>query len=179
MSKKKNEYSKGMLFKKTLPYIFKEKKLVIITLVLSLFVAGITTITPLLTKEILDEFIPNKDLDKVWLYLIYYLILTVVIVVMRYALQYLQTLTGMHIEKSIREKAIKKVNDLPVDYFSLEPDGKIVAKITSDSTGVRTFYMTMFSIVNALTNIVIVYVGLIVLEPMLGLIILLPNACCI
>lgn len=172
MSKKKNEYSKGMLFKKTLPYIFKEKKLVIITLVLSLFVAGITTITPLLTKEILDEFIPNKDLDKVWLYLIYYLILTVVIVVMRYALQYLQTLTGMHIEKSIREKAIKKVNDLPVDYFSLEPDGKIVAKITSDSTGVRTFYMTMFSIVNALTNIVIVYVGLIVLEPMLGLIIL-------
>ena len=76
MSKKKNEYSKGMLFKKTLPYIFKEKKLVIITLVLSLFVAGITTITPLLTKEILDEFIPNKDLDKVWLYLIYYLILT-------------------------------------------------------------------------------------------------------
>lgn len=172
MSKKKNEYSKGMLFKKTLPYIFKEKKLVIITLVLSLFVAGITTITPLLTKEILDEFIPNKDLDMVWLYLIYYLILTVVIVVMRYALQYLQTLTGMHIEKSIREKAIKKVNDLPVDYFSLEPDGKIVAKITSDSTGVRTFYMTMFSIVNALTNIVIVYVGLIVLEPMLGLIIL-------
>ena len=172
MSKKKNEYSKGMLFKKTLPYIFKEKKLVIITVILSLLVAGITTITPLLTKEILDEFIPNKELDKVWQYLIYYLVLTVVIVIMRYALQYLQTLTGMHIEKNIREEAIKKVNDLPVDYFSLEPDGKIVAKITSDSTGVRTFYMTMFSIVNALTNIVIVYVGLIILEPMLGLIIL-------
>ena len=28
-----------------------------------------------------------------------------------------------------------KVNLLPVDYFSLEPDGKIVAKITSDSNG--------------------------------------------
>ena len=173
MSKIKNEgYSKGILFKKTLPYIFKEKKLVIITIILSILVAGITTITPLLTKEILDVFIPNRQLDKVWEYLIYYLILTVVIVVMRYALQYLQTLTGMHIEKNVREEAIRKVNDLPVDYFSLEPDGKIVAKITSDSTGVRTFYMTMFSIANALTNIAIVYIGLIVLEPMLGLIIL-------
>lgn len=173
MSKNKHEgYSKGTLFKKTLPYIFKEKSLVIITIILSILVAGITTITPLLTKEILDVFIPNRDLDRVWEYLIYYLILTVIIVGMRYALQYLQTLTGMHIEKNVREEAIKKVNDLPVDYFSLEPDGKIVAKITSDSTGVRTFYMTMFSIANALTNIAIVYIGLIVLEPMLGLIIL-------
>ena len=172
MSKNNDGYSKGVLFKKTLPYIFKEKKLVIITLVLSVLVALITTVTPLLTKEILDVFIPNNELDNVIKYLIYYFVLTIIIVIMRYALQYLQTLTGMHIEKNIREEAILKVNKLPVDYFSLEPDGKIVAKITSDSNGVRTFYMTMFSIVNALLNIGIVYVGLIVLEPMLGLIIL-------
>ena len=66
-----------------------------------------------------------------------------------------------HFENTItmlKSLGIRKIDYLPVDYYSLEPDGKIVAKITSDSNGVRTFYMTMFSIVNALTNIVIVYV---------------------
>ena len=172
MSKKIDGYSKSTLFKKTLPYILKEKKFVIITLLLAIMVAGLTTITPLITKEIIDVFIPAKDMKNVLLYLVFYLIITVVVVLMRYFLQYLQTLTGMHIEKNIREEAIRKIDYLPVDYYSLEPDGKIVAKITSDSNGVRTFYMTMFSIVNALMNIAIVYSGLILLEPMLGLIIL-------
>ena len=78
----------------------------------------------------------------------------------------------MNIERRVREKAIRKIDYLPVDYYSLEPDGKIVSKISSDSNGVRTFYMTMYSIMNALVNIISVYVGLIILEPILGLIIL-------
>ena len=173
MSKKKTEgYSKSTLFKKTLPYIFREKWLVIITLLMAGGVAGLTTLTPLLTKEILDVFIPENNMNGVLWNLLWYFLITLVVVILRYLLNYLQTLTGMHIEKNIREEAIRKIDYLPVDYYSLEPDGKIVAKITSDSNGVRTFYMTMFSITNALLNIVIVYIGLIVLEPMLGLIIL-------
>ncbi len=173
MSKsKKADYTKSMLFKKTLPYIRKELKLVIITLVLAIGVAGLTTVTPLITKEVLDQYIPNHEMEKIIWALVIYFILTIIVVLMRYFLQYLQTLTGMHIEKNVREEAIRKIDYLPVDYFSLEPDGKIVAKITSDSNGVRTFYMTMFSITNALLNILIVYIGLICLEPKLGLIIL-------
>ncbi len=173
MSKVKKEgYSKGTLFKKTLPYILKEKKLVVITFLLAIGVAVLTTITPLITKEVLDTYIPNQDMTKVLWALLCYLGLTILVVLMRYFLQYLQTLTGMHIERNIREEAIRKIDYLPVDYYSLEPDGKIVAKITSDSNGVRTFYMTMFSIANAILNILIVYIGLIILEPMLGLIIL-------
>lgn len=169
---KKEGYSKTTLFKKTLPYIKREKWLVLTTIILSLGVAGLTTITPLITKEVLDVYIPEKNLEKIFWALGLYFVLTIVVVAMRYFLQYFQTLTGMHIEKNIREEAIRKIDYLPVDYFSLEPDGKIVAKITSDSNGVRTFYMTMFSIMNALLNILIVYIGLIILEPMLSLIIL-------
>ena len=95
------------------------------------------------------------------------------LLISRYSFQYVNTLTGMKIEKRIREEAIRKINYLPVDYYSLEPDGKIVAKITSDSGGVRVFYTTMFSIINALVNILIVYVGVIIMEPMLGLLILI------
>lgn len=172
MSKKEAGYTKSALFKKTLPYILKQKKYVILTIIMAIAVAVLTTITPLLTKKVIDEFIPAKELDKTLIYLLYFLLITIVVVFLRYFLQYFQTLTGMKIEKTIREEAIRKIDYLPVDYFSLEPDGKIVAKITSDSNGVRTFYMTMFSVFSALVNIIIAYVGLIALEPMLGLIIL-------
>lgn len=173
MPKKKREgYSKSTLFKKTVPYIKKEWKLVLITLLLNIGIAVLTTITPLFTKEILDTYIPNNNMTMVLWLIGAYLLCTIIVVVMRYFSQYLQTLAGMHIEKNLREDAIRKIDYLPVDYFSLEPDGKIVAKITSDSNGVRTFYMTMFSITNALINIIIVYAGLIFLKPILGLIIL-------
>ncbi|MDE6242340.1 MAG: ABC transporter ATP-binding protein/permease [Anaeroplasmataceae bacterium] len=173
MPKRKREgYSKSTLFKKTLPYIKKEWKLVLITLLLNIGIALLTTITPLFTKEILDTYIPANNMEMILWLIGAYLLCTIVVVVMRYFGQYLQTLAGMHIERNLREDAIRKIDYLPVDYFSLEPDGKIVAKITSDSNGVRTFYMTMFSIINALINIIVVYVGLIYLKPILGLIIL-------
>lgn len=165
-------YSKGQLFKKTLPYILKEWKLVVFTIVLSLLAAGLNTIIPLITKEIIDVHIPNRDMNVIIQRLLIFAGITVVMVLVRYFLQYFQTLTGMNIERKVREDAIRKIDYLPVDYYSLEPDGKIVAKITSDSSGVRTFYLTMYSIMNAIINILSVYIGLIILEPMLGLIIL-------
>lgn len=172
MSKNKETYTKFELFKKTAPFILKEWKLVIFTIFLSVGTALLNTVTPLITKAIIDEHIPNKDIESIIKYLVIFGIITVIMVLMRYFLQYFQTLTGMNIERNVREKAIRKIDYLPVDYYSLEPDGKIVAKITSDSNGVRTFYMTMYSIMNALVNIISVYVGLIILEPILGLIIL-------
>lgn len=170
---KKEILSKSTLFKRTLPYVKREKNLVIFTLLFSVCISVFSMITPFITKRILDEFLPNQEYTKIAISLAIYAGIIVLTVLSRYAFQYLNTLTGMHIEKTIREQAIRKIDHLPVDYYSLEPDGKIVAKITSDSSGVRTFYTTLMSITNALFNIIIIYVGVIILEPMLGLLILI------
>ncbi|MBE6137315.1 MAG: ABC transporter ATP-binding protein [Erysipelotrichaceae bacterium] len=164
--------TKKVLFRKTLPYLKKEFWLFILTIISSLIVAVLSAFTPFITKAILDEFLPLGEYSKIVKALIIYGVIIFIIVVFRYIYQYIHTLTGMHIERRVREDAIKKINYLAVDYYSLEPDGKIVAKITNDSAGVRVFYMTMFSIFNALLNIAIVYVGVIILEPKLGLLIL-------
>ena len=172
MKKREIKVSKAYLFKRTLKYILAEKKLVISTFVLSIITAGLSAFTPFITKTILDDFLPNENYEMVIKALILYGVVLVVCALARYFYRYLNNLTGMHIERAVREEAIRKIDYLPVDYYSLEPDGKIVAKITSDSTGVRTFYVTIFQIINALLNIVIVYAGVIILNPMLGLIVL-------
>ena len=164
---------KKTLLKRTIPYIKKEKALFILTIVLCLVISGLNAITPFITKSILDELLPNGKYDEIVKYLIIYGSLVIFLAFSRYAFQYVNNLCGMRIEKRIREEAIKKINYLPVDYYSLEPDGKIVAKITSDSGGVRIFYTTTFQIINALINILIVYIAVIIMEPMLGLLILI------
>ena len=170
---KKEMLKKTTLLKKTIPYIKKEKGLVFLTIFLCLFISAVNAITPFVTKYILDELLPFEQYDEIVKYVIIYAVLIIVLSISRYLFQYVNTLCGMRIEKRIREEAIRKINYLPVDYYSLEPDGKIVAKITSDSSGVRVFYTTMFQIINALVNITIVYIGVIIMEPMLGLLVLI------
>lgn len=174
MAKKDKELLKKTdLLRRTIPYIKKELGLFFVTIILCLIISLLSAFTPFITKYIIDELLPNNLFSNIIQALILYAVVIALLAISRYAFQYINTLTGMHIEKRIREEAIEKINYLPVDYFSLEPDGKIVSKITSDSGGVRIFYTTMFSIFNAIINIIIVYVGVIILEPMLGLLILI------
>ena len=173
---KYDKYNKRGLYRRTLPYFLKNKWKVLICILFTVATAVLTTITPRITKTVLDDYFLNTTLlykerfDGVTKLMIYYTILTVFIVILRYAQNYILNLIGMNIERGVREDAIKKVNQLPVDYFSLEPDGKIVAKITSDSNGVRTFFTVMFSLGNAIINLIAVYVGLVLLEWRIGII---------
>ncbi len=156
-----------------IPYLKNNKILLFLSILFCILTSVLSALTPFVTKAIFDDFLPDENYKMMIIYIIIYAGLTIGLVLARYFFQYVITLTGMKIERKIREEAMKKVNYLPVDYFSLEPDGKIVAKITSDSGGVRVFYTTMFSIINAVLNITIVYVGIIIIKPILGLLILI------
>ena len=156
-----------------LPYLKKEKLLLFLTILFCLITSGLSALTPFITKEIFDNFLPDNNYYMVIIFIILYGAITICLVLARYLFQYINNLTGMKIERKIREEAMEKVNYLPVDYYSLEPDGKIVAKITSDTAGVRAFYTTMFSIINAVMNIAVVYAGIIIIKPILGLLILI------
>ncbi len=147
--------------------------MVFLTILFCLITSVLSATTPFITKEIFDNFLPNKNYEMIIVFVIIYGAVTVSLVLARYLFQYINTLTGMKIEKRVREEAMEKINYLPVDYYSLEPDGKIVAKITSDTAGLKVFYTTMFSIINAVMNIAIVYVGIIIIKPILGLLILI------
>lgn len=179
MSKAYDKYSKSGLLKRTAPYILKNKYKMLYCIVAVIMIALLTTYTPRLLKTILDDYISNTSLDNsaryeaIFKLLALYGILTVITVILRYSQNYVLNLIGMNVERSIREEAILKINHLPVDYFSLEPDGKIVSKITSDSNGVRTYFTMFFSVAQALINLIAVYVGMIWLEWRLAIIILI------
>ena len=179
MSKQINKYNKKNILRRTLPYILKNKIKILLCIVEAIAIALITTYTPRITKNILDNYIANKEYSEVLAnisiinkMMLLYIGLTIFTVFLRYTQNYLLNLVGMNIERSIREDAIRKIDYLPIDYFALEPDGKIVAKITSDSNGVRTFFTVFFSIGQAIVNIISLYIGFILLDWHLALILL-------
>ncbi|MCR5787053.1 MAG: ABC transporter ATP-binding protein/permease [Acholeplasmatales bacterium] len=179
MSKKlPNKYNKRGLLRRTLPYIIQNKIKIFICIILALAIALLTTYMPRITKRILDDYVATSssfeevEYDAVLRLLMLYLGATFIVVVLRYSLNFILNLTGMKIERAIREDAIRKIDYLPVDYYALEPDGKIVAKITSDSAGVRTFFTVQFSIAQAIVNIIALFVGFIILDYRLALILL-------
>ena len=143
-----NTMKKKQMIGFILPYLKKEKLLLTFTILFCFITSGLSALTPFITKEIFDNYLPNSNYMMVIIFTIVYGAITLLLVLSRYLFQYINNLTGMKIEKKIREEAMEKINHLPVDYYSLEPDGKIVAKITSDSGGVRMLYTTTFQIIN-------------------------------
>ncbi len=181
MSKVYDKYSKSGLLKRTFPYLVKNKYKLIFCILCVISIAFLQTYTPRITKSILDDYIVNANLNvnvkykAIYNLLMLYGGLTIITIFLRYFQNYVLNLIGMNIERLIREEAILKVNHLPVDYFSLEPDGKIVSKITSDSNGVRTYFTMFFSITQAIINLIAVYVGMIFLQWQLAIIILIAS----
>ena len=100
MAKHEN-LSKSIIFKKTLPYVFKQKKLFIISIILSLVVAVLSAVTPFITKSIIDEFLPKSEFDNIFKALIIYAVITCMSVFARYFYQYLHTLNLNASEKSL------------------------------------------------------------------------------
>ena len=174
-----NKYSKSGLYKRTLPYLLKNKFKVLYCIISTLIIAFITAYSPRILKNILDNHIAlansisDIDYQAVSLLFIQYIGITLIFIFLKFTQKYILELTGMCIERSIREDAIRKIDYLPVDYYSLEPDGKIVSKITSDSQSVRTFITVTFSIIQALINLLSIYIGFILLDYNLALILLI------
>lgn len=174
-----NKYSNFSLYKRTMPYIWKNKYKVLVCACLTLIIAYLTAYTPTITKHLIDDYIQGKTKDEVLalinninILMIKYVLLTIILCILRFLFNYILNLIGMNIERNLREDAMKKVNELPVDYFAGEPDGKIVSKIISDSSGVRIFFTTSFSLLQAIVNIVALFIGFIVLDYHLALILL-------
>lgn len=92
--------------------------------------------------------------------LILYGILILVSIVLRYCYHVFFLTASMRLTLDIRKDAFEKLNRLPMKYFTSEPSGKVVTKITSDSEGIRGLYEVIFSILTAAIALVMVYIEL-------------------
>ncbi|PZF87856.1 multidrug ABC transporter ATP-binding protein [Listeria ivanovii] len=156
--------------KRILIYVKPYQKSIYLTLVVILLANIATMIGPYLTKVVIDDTIPNKDMTQLfWIAVIFVASVVVTGLCMRYRIKSI-TLIGQDILKDMRTAIFGHLQKLPFSYFDSRPHGKILIRVVN--------YINMLSdllsngLINLISDIISVLVTLgfmLMIDPILTL----------
>ncbi|CAM2363577.1 ABC transporter ATP-binding protein [Listeria seeligeri] len=134
--------------KRILVYVKPYQKSIYLTLVVILLANIATMVGPYLTKIVIDDTIPNKDLTQLfWIAIIFIASVVITGLCMRYRIKSI-TLIGQDILKDMRTAIFGHLQKLPFSYFDSRPHGKILIRVVN--------YINMLSdlLSNGLINLI-------------------------
>ncbi|MBF2599807.1 ABC transporter ATP-binding protein [Listeria seeligeri] len=134
--------------KRILVYVKPYQKSIYLTLVVILLANIATMIGPYLTKVVIDDTIPNKDMTQLfWIAVIFVASVLITGLCMRYRIKSI-TLIGQDILKDMRTAIFGHLQKLPFSYFDSRPHGKILIRVVN--------YINMLSdlLSNGLINLI-------------------------
>ncbi len=156
--------------KRILVYVKPYQKSIYITLFVILLANVATMIGPYLTKIVIDDTIPNKNMAQLfWIAIIFIVSVVVTGLCMRYRIRSI-TLIGQDILKDMRTAIFGHLQKLPFSYFDSRPHGKILIRVVN--------YINMLSdllsngLINLISDILSVIVTLgfmLMIDPVLTL----------
>ncbi|MGJ6870279.1 ABC transporter ATP-binding protein [Listeria monocytogenes] len=156
--------------KRILVYVKPYQKSIYITLFVILLANVATMIGPYLTKIVIDDTIPSKNMTQLfWIAVIFIVSVIVTGLCMRYRIRSI-TLIGQDILKDMRTAIFGHLQKLPFSYFDSRPHGKILIRVVN--------YINMLSdllsngLINLISDILSVIVTLgfmLMIDPVLTL----------
>ena len=117
--------------KRLIGYIGEYKKTMLLTLVVMLVSSALGMLTPVILKQIMDVYIPNKDIQGIINISILFIIINLLIVFgMRIRIT-LTSRTGQSIIHKIRSDIFNHLQELPFSYYDDRPHGKIMIRVVN------------------------------------------------
>ena len=122
--------------------IWPRRKLVLLGLLLIVIRSISGLILPWQSKVLLDDVVPNKDFDQ--LYVLIAIVITAITVqaVTSFALTKILSVQAQYLISELRAQVQKKVLSLPISFFDNTKSGALVSRIMSDVEGVRNLIGT-------------------------------------
>ena len=136
---KKNKVTVIQAFKE---FIWPRKEIVLVGLILIVVSRLASLVLPLKSKELLDEIIPNQDMDGLINMVLIVAGAILVQAVTSFALTRLLSVEAQLLISKLRAKVQKKVLSFPISYFDNNKSGALVSRIMSDVEGVRNLVGT-------------------------------------
>ena len=118
-------------------YVWPRKKLVAIGLILILIKSISGLAIPYATKRLVDDIVPNKDLNTLYLILTSVVIALLLNALSSFSLTRLLSVEAQHLISLLRAKVQKKLLALPIIYFDNNKSGALVSRVMSDVEVVR------------------------------------------
>lgn len=124
------EFSMAQL-KRLYQYIKPHRKDMTLTIILMLISSALGMLTPRIFKQIIDVYIPNKDIPGVVGISFLLMVITLVIVFFLKAKISITSKLGQNIIHEIRSDIFNHLQELPFSYYDDRPHGKIQVRVVN------------------------------------------------
>ena len=122
--------------------IWPRRKLVFIGLLLIVISKAASFVAPLSLKYLMDDIIPNKDIEFLKLLVGAVILAITVQAITSFLLTKILSVQAQYLISELRAQVQKKVLSLPIRFFDNAKSGALVSRIMSDVEGVRNLIGT-------------------------------------
>ncbi len=144
------------LFKRLMSYVKQYRFQFILSIVSVVLLAGLAAVRPALLKQIVDDYIINKNAQQLLNFSLIMLVVLLFEVLFQFLFIYFTNWLGQHIIKDIRTQLFQRMLRFKMQYFNTSPVGKLVTRVVSDiETIASIFGQGLFVIISDLLKIVV------------------------
>ena len=120
------------MLKRFIAYYRPHMKLFIMDMLASLMISVIGMGYPILTRKMLNEYIPDHNIQMVINGALLLFVLYFVRMLLRYFVQFYGHMVGTYMQAAMRKDMFLKLQKLPFTYFDNHETGKIMSRMTND-----------------------------------------------
>ena len=120
------------MLKRFISYYGPYRKLFIQDMIASFFVSFTGMLYPVITRNMLNDFIPNRKYNFIILFGISLFVIYAIRALLRYFVQFYGHVMGVNIQSDMRKDLFKKIEKLSFTYFDNNQTGSIMSRMTND-----------------------------------------------
>ena len=146
---------------------------------LRFFIAAISTITlafvsainPYIVGETVNDFVNNRDIEKLFYYIQILLTIVFAEVLLQFLFIYYANWVGQHIIRDIRAKVFRNIQRFKMSYFDTTSVGRLVTRVVSDIETIANFFTQgVFMIVSDILKMLVVILAMFAMNWRLALV---------
>ncbi len=120
------------MLKRFISYYRPHKLIFTLDMLASLLVALVGIVYPIITREMLNELIPNKQYRMIVFAGIGLLILYIIRMLLNFFIQYYGHVMGVRMQAQMRSDMFRHLEKLPYSFYDNHETGKIMSRMTND-----------------------------------------------
>ncbi len=114
-------------------------KLFVFDMVCALVAASCDLMYPVISRNIINTYIPNKNLRLILTWCVALLVIYLVQAIMQYFMQYQGRVVGVRMQPDMRRDVFEHLQKLPFSYFDEHKTGVIMSRIVNDLMDISEF----------------------------------------
>ncbi|NOR44255.1 MAG: hypothetical protein GQ534_01620 [Candidatus Delongbacteria bacterium] len=143
-------------FKRILVFFKGHEKAIILAVLAVLLTTVLNAALPLVFREMVDNAIPSKDLNLVFKYASFYLVLLILFGIIQYFEMIIVGFMGIDIVNKIKNVMLKHIMTLSISFFDKLGSGRLISRKESDSQKLFMLFSSIgLSLLNGSLNIII------------------------